>query len=276
MSMARQGGCWVGAAGLSLLVLVGLGRRESAPAEVSMVVCAPEPAPPPTSMTLRVGGTEASIELRQDGAAIPLEGRTLHLAPRPFTVRLTGDVHAVSYFAAADSQVAQELAALDRPLVVLDGTAAAQAPHEMLLSHRLRFVGSTAPPMVDAVRREIEAIAHERPDPDGLGLALRARYGRLPVVFGHSRGYFTGLVRPEVPEDASALEVEIHAIELHAVENGELAGCVSLTLFVDEPEPGHALRDIKAAAFESVELCFDGPESSRGLLAMAPDVDRRG
>jgi hypothetical protein len=221
-------------------------------------------------MTLRVGATEARIELWQDGAAIPREGRTLHLAPRPFAVRLTGDVHAVSYFAAADSQVAQELAALDRPLVVLSGTAAAQAPHEMLQSHRLGFVGSTAPLMVDSVRREIEAIAHERPDPDGLGLALHKRYSRLPVVFGHSRGYFTGLVRADVPEDAIAFEVEIHAIE------NELAGCVSLTLFVDEPEPGHALRDIAAVAFESVDLCFDGPDSARGLLAMAPNVDPRG
>lgn len=47
----------------------------------------------------------------------------------------------------------------------------------------------------------------------------------------------------------------------------------SLTLFVDEPVPGRALRDVWAVRFESVELCFDGGDPDRGLLAMGPDVD---
>ncbi len=267
---ARTGGCWVGAVGLGLLVAMELAagrpsmpRCPHAPTTEVTPPPPPSPAPLPTSLALRVGQAEASVEFWQDGTVIPREDGTYDLEPHPFSVRLRGDVGDVSYFAAPAPQVAHQLAALDRPLVLLTATSVAQAPGEMLEGHLLEFIGSPLPIPADPLRREIESLFHNEPDPDGLGRALHDRYGQLPRVFGYSRGHFVGLLSDPVPEDATTLEVEIESIE------GQRSGCTALTLFIEEPEPGHALRDVHATAFESVTVCFDGHASDRGMLAMA-------
>jgi hypothetical protein len=204
----------------------------------------------PNVVILQGRDSQLEVELLQDGRQVSRQNGTYRLAPRPFTLRLRGDVAHVSYVATTRAEKTSPLEQFDRPLVFFSGTGGVWPGDALALMHDDPLAIHTA----DATFFHEQWIA--RPErAERLAGFLRGMLGRTPAIatFRHySLGLAGRATARELPEQSSLVSGEDRAdFRIESIGQAPVGHkpTVRLVLFLHSPI-GQTFSQVAWATFD--------------------------